>query len=147
MDSNEHRTFILMLDADEGQELAVSEGFTPPSEEVQTRENHQVLKHWALMEAEGVLPKLLNYAEWFAGLVVPDDATEEERTTTVHSFVTFAAASISTLKTLDLIETPINNRLLPILHDTDGKVIDDDIPEELLEHAAEMYEWQNRNEQ
>ena len=146
MASTEHRTFILMLDADDGQDIAVSEGFTAPSADVAEREGRQVMKDWALMDDEGVLPRLMEYANWFTDIVVPEDAEPEERMAATQSFVTFAAASIGRLKARGYLQTPENKRLIPIVHDEQGQPIEDTkIPEELMEYAAEMYEWQNRS--
>jgi hypothetical protein len=144
--STEHRTFILMLDADDGQDIAVSEGFTAPSDDVAEREQRQVMKDWALLDAEGLLPLLMEYAHWFTRIVVPEDADPEEIMTATQSFVTFAAASIGRLKARGYLQTPENKRLIPIVHDQQGVPIEDaKIPEELMEYAAEMFEWQNRS--
>lgn len=139
----EHRTFILTLDADEGQKLAQTAGFTPPSVDVGEREQRQVLKDWAVMDAEGVLPRLMQYASWFTDLVVPEDAPMENRLMANQSHVTFAVAAIARLKARGLIETPANRRLVPVMTDSDGKVVDERLPDELLDMAAEMYEWQH----
>jgi hypothetical protein len=101
------------------------------------------MKDWAVMDAEGVLPRLMEYAGWFTELVVPDHATIEEKLSAQQSFVTFAAASIARLKARGVLETPAGTRLVPILTDPTGKPIDEGIPEELMEHAAEMFEYRN----
>jgi hypothetical protein len=139
----EHRTFLLMLDADEGQEIAAGVGFVPPGDDVQEREQRQVLKDWAVMDAEGLLPRLLQYAKWFSDLVVPDSAPAEDKLAATQSFVTFAAASIGRLKQHGMLQTPEGRRLVPLINDADGNLVDDSIPDELMEHAAEMYEWQH----
>lgn len=140
----EHRTFLLTLDADDGQGIAEKEGFTRPSQEVQERETQQVYKDWALLDAEGVLPNLMTYANWFADVVMPDGASVEDRMHTTRSLITFAATALVRLKHTGMLETPPNRRLVPIIQDLQGNLIDDDsIPEELMEHAAEMYEWRN----
>lgn len=139
----EHRTFILSLDADNGQGLAEQAGFTPPSTEVGEREQRQVLKDWAVMDAEGVLPRLMQYASWYTELVVPAHAGIEERLAANQAFVTFAVASIARLKARGLLETPAQRRLVPVMTDTNGNVVDDVVPDELMEYAAEMFEWQH----
>ena len=131
----------------EGQDIALANGYTPPGEDVMMREQRQVMKDWALLDAEGILPSLMEYSKWFADIVLPDEATPEERITTIHSFVTFGAASIARLKVRGLLETPKQHRLIPVLHDIEGHVINDsEIPEELIEHAVEMVEWMDRDE-
>ena len=137
---NEHRTFLLTLDADQGQDIAMSQGFTPPSEDVAQRETRQVFKDWALLDAEGILPQLMEYSKWFSEVVLPEEATDEDKVTTIHSFVTFGAAAIARLKVRGLLDT--SAKLIPILHDEQGHPINDSyIPEELVDLSVEMDEY------
>lgn len=140
MNDTEHRTFLLMLDQQSGQEIAQSEGFTPPSDDVAEREQRQVMKDWALLDAEGIIPKIMEYSKWFSDVVLPEEATPEEKVHTLHSFVTFGVAVIARLREKGLLES--SAKLIPIMHDDQGRPINDSaIPEELIDYAAEMEEY------
>jgi len=144
----EHRTFLLTLDREDGDEIASLAGFTSASEDVYDRERDQVAKDWALMEAEGLLPQLLQYATWFADVAIGEDyVTDADRELTVSTAVTFAASAIARLKHRGYVETPSDKRLIAVLRDPDGSIRDHRIPEELMEHAADLYAWRHDEEE
>jgi flagellar biosynthesis regulator FlaF len=140
----EHRTFLLTLDNEDGDSIAQQAGFTPASEDVHDREREQVTKDWAILDAEGVLDELQKYAHWFSDVAIEDDTlSDHERSHATQSAVVFAAAAIARLKNRGFIETPTNRRLVAVVRSEDGVIKDNRLPEELLEHAADMYAWQH----
>jgi len=135
----EHRAFLLSLDADEGQAIAAHAGYTPAAQDVAAMEMEQVNKDWALMDAEGLLPHIFRYAHWFAGAILPEEATAADKFQTIQSVTVFTVATISRLKNKGLLETPQARRLTPVMVDPEtGEHMTHDIPDEMMEHAAEM---------
>jgi len=140
-DPVEHRSFILTLDTTDGDILASEAGLTPASEDVFELECVSAAKDWAIMQGEGMLPQLLQYAEWFADIAVPPEATSMERQMFLQSSVTFAAAAIARLKNNGYLQTPPSRRITAVaIKPSTGEVFDRSVlPEDLLDLAADLY--------
>ena len=142
----EHRTFLLTTGVEDGHERAEEAGFLPASEDVARRESLQVMQDWALMEREGHLEHLQTYARWFTDLMLDgEEASDFARLHTIHTLVTFGVAVIARLKHKGFLQTPEGKRLVTVAFDQNGNRLPPagHIPAELMEAAAEMYEWQH----
>lgn len=80
MTTTSKRNFYLMLSPPDGQEIAMSSGFYPSSEDVYEEEQKDILRSWSILTATGVVESLSDAADWMADIMVNDSMlpTEED---------------------------------------------------------------------
>ena len=80
MTTTSKRNFYLMLSPPDGQEIAMSSGFYPSSEDVYEEEQKDILRSWSILTATGVVESLSDAADWMADIMVNDNMlpTEED---------------------------------------------------------------------
>jgi hypothetical protein len=72
------RTFFLNLSPMDGQEIAESMGFFPPSEDVGKEEVIDAASKWSVLSVSGILDWVHQCSEWFAELLIKRNPSFKE---------------------------------------------------------------------
>lgn len=97
MNDVERRNFYLMLSVPDGQEYAVTMGFSPPSEDVREIEHVDIMSRWGVFVATDIYSEIVEGAEWFADLLEKSDKLVSPKDEIISVFSVFGMALLNKL--------------------------------------------------
>jgi len=93
-----HRTFLLTMSPQDGQEIAEMAGFSLPSEEVMEQETTDVMGKWFTLKALGLLDDIQKCSEWVSHIIqLQNGLDDKEVDVSVALFTSFGVSLITML--------------------------------------------------
>lgn len=93
-----HRTFLLTMSPEDGQEIAEMAGFSLPSEEVMEQETTDVMGKWFTLKTLGLLDDIHKSSEWVSQIIqLQNGLDDSEVDVSVALFTSFGVSLITML--------------------------------------------------
>jgi len=119
-DELRRRRFLLNLSVKDGQNLASTLGFTPPSMDVQEIEETDVLRQMVQLGAGGILSSIQEATEWFSSVLkVRMELDDQELHNATNMLTAFAVGAVMKLVSEELVVPTVDVEVVFVREDAE----------------------------